>query len=150
MGLQEELYQQLILDHNRKPKNFFEMKDFTHSSEGFNPLCGDHIWVYLKISPKGKIESISFTGESCAICKASSSLMTEALLGKTISNASEFIQTFKDLLKGEEIKKDQISLGKLKIFSNIWKYPMRIKCAALPWHTVKGAMEDSKQVSTEN
>lgn len=145
-----ELYQQVILEHNRKPRNFGKLVACSHSAEGFNPLCGDHLWVYLQVSSDKKIEKIQFEGTGCAISKASASMMTVALTGKSIDDAKLMIDEFQGLLKGE-IKPGEpgSTLGRLTIFSGIWKFPARVKCAVLSWHAVKGALSKQQVVSTE-
>lgn len=152
MSNQLALYQQVILEHNRKPRNFREIDQPSHSGEGFNPLCGDHLWVYLQIDEAGLIQDLSFKGSGCAISKASASMMTAALKGKSVMEAETVIKLFKDLLKGS-IEHDGGSeniLGKLKIFSGIWQYPSRVKCAGLAWHTLSEAMSESgRTASTE-
>ncbi|MBQ48558.1 MAG: SUF system NifU family Fe-S cluster assembly protein [Zetaproteobacteria bacterium] len=150
MSAQNELYQAVILDHNRNPRNYSKLEDATHSAEGFNPLCGDHLWVYLHIDSTEKIVNITFEGDGCAISKASASLMTTALLGKGLDEAAQMIKEFQQLVKGElNPEVDEHCLGKLKIFSGIWRYPSRVKCANLAWHAVKGAMNNNKSVTTE-
>ncbi len=141
-----DLYQQVILEHNRKPQNFRKIEDPTFKSEGYNPLCGDHLWLYVKIMD-GVITDLSFEGSGCAISKASASMMTSFLKGKKVHEAQDLIKNFRELLIGHphEIEK----LGKLKIFSNIWKYPARVKCASLAWHTVSGAFSEQEKVTTE-
>ena len=148
--LQRELYQQVILEHNKKPKNFHKMDDATHKAEGYNPLCGDHLNVYLKLSDNDTIEEISFEGEGCAISKASSSMMTQSLKGKSVDEAKKLFKEFHNLIIGElNPDKDQHSLGKLAIFSGIWHFPSRVKCASLCWHTMNGALDREKTVTTE-
>lgn len=137
----------MILDHNRKPKNFRIMEDPTHTTEGLNPLCGDHIWVYIKVDDEKKIKEITFDCKGCAISKASASMMTVSLKGKTIEEAQEIFGDFTTLLKGGT--PEEKKLGPLKIFSNIWQYPSRVKCAALAWHAMSGALGKKDQVSTE-
>lgn len=147
-----ELYQQMILEHNKKPRNFREIPDHTHFAEGYNPLCGDHVKVYLKVSPKKNvIEDVSFIGDGCAISKASASLMTTALQGKALDEVKTLFEQFSHLIKGElNPEKDSHELGKLAVFSGIWHYPTRVKCASLSWHTMKGALEKTQEaVSTE-
>ncbi len=149
---QLDLYQQVILEHNRKPKNYQELDSATHQAEGYNPLCGDHFKVYLEIDAEHLIHKVTFTGSGCAISKASASLMTDALKGKTIAQAKDLFTEFLRLLKGEldPASKELHLLGKLKIFSGIWQYPSRIKCAGLCWHAMQGALESSSEkVSTE-
>jgi nitrogen fixation NifU-like protein len=145
-----DLYQQVILEHNKKPRNFEKLAGATHQAEGFNPLCGDHLWVYLKISEAGVIEGTSFEGSGCAISKASASMMTVALKGKTMDEARQLFKEFHGLLLGElKPDHDPNQLGKLKIFSGIWQYPARVKCAALGWHAMNGALAREQSVSTE-
>ena len=146
----DELYQQVILEHNKKPRNFRRLDGATHSAEGFNPLCGDHLWVDLKVSNDGKIEEASFLGTGCAISKASASMMTNALKGRTIEEAKAVFSDFHRLVIGKlDPEKEPHQLGGLKIFSGIWKYPARVKCAALAWHAMNGALAERKSVSTE-
>jgi nitrogen fixation protein NifU and related proteins len=149
MSQSNELYQQVILDHNRKPRNYGKLEGYTHKAEGFNPLCGDHIWVYLKIEEE-TIVDVRFEGDGCAICKASSSIMTTLVKGQS----SEYIETmfseFHAMVTGDGgMDKDWSHLGKLELFSNIWQYPARVKCAALSWHTVKSALNENETVTTE-
>lgn len=151
MTNQMDLYQQIIIEHNRKPRNFKKLDDASHSGEGFNPLCGDHVHVYLRLSADQVIEDVSFEGVGCAISKASASMMTAELKGKTSAEAVVLFQEFMLLIKGEvDPASADLHLGKLKIFAGISKYPSRIKCAGLAWHTLKGALEESpKPASTE-
>lgn len=145
-----ELYQQVILEHNKKPRNFRKMEGATHSADGYNPLCGDHIHVYLNVNDKNIINDISFEGDGCAISKASSSMMTEALKGKPVEEAKNLFRQFHKLITGElHPDKDKHTLGKLAVFSGIWHFPARVKCAGLAWHTMNGAVEHQKSVSTE-
>ncbi len=151
MTTHSDLYQQVILEHNKKPRNFGKLDGATHQAEGFNPLCGDHLWVYLKVDANGLIDTVGFEGSGCAISKASASMMTISLKGKTIEEARQLFGEFHELLKGE-LKPDERpdnQLGKLKIFSGIWQYPARVKCAALAWHAMNGAISELKTVSTE-
>ena len=143
----QQLYQQVILEHNRTPHNFRRLNDFTHHSEGYNPLCGDHIEIFMQVAAEQTIETISFTGQSCAICKASASMMSVFLQGQATAVAKNKMQLFQKLLQGENITRDE--LGKLLVFATIWRYPARVKCAALPWHTMRGALEACSRVSTE-
>lgn len=146
----EELYQQVILEHNKRPKNFCQLDPCTHHAEGYNPLCGDHLNVYLRVSAQGVIEEVSFLGDGCAISKASASMMTAALKGKTVDQARLLFNEFHHLLTKElDPEKDTHSLGKLTVFSGIWKYPSRVKCAVLAWRTMKGALDEEKSVATE-
>ena len=142
----QQLYQQVILEHNRTPHNFCRLTDHTHHSEGYNPLCGDHIEVFLRVT-QAHVEAVSFTGQSCAICKASASMMSVFLQGLATKAAKSKMQLFQKLLQGENIAKDE--LGKLLVFATIWRYPARVKCAALPWHTMRGALAACSRVTTE-
>ncbi len=155
-----ELYQQVILDHNKSPRNFHKLEDATNDAEGYNPLCGDQINVYLKIKDK-KIEDIAFVGHGCAISKASASLMTSILKGKTIEEAEKLYNKFHELLTGQLEHPDLIGMeldnhseefGKLAVFYGVREFPSRIKCASLPWHTLIAALKqnDKKLVKTED
>lgn len=146
----DELYQQVILEHNKHPRNFKVLASCTHEAEGYNPLCGDHLKVYLKVTSEGVVEEVSFQGDGCAISKASASMMTAALKGKTVVEAGILFDEFRKLVM-KEADADLLSshLGKLAVFSGIWKYPSRVKCAILAWHTMKGALDNTKVISTE-
>ena len=145
-----ELYQEVILEHNRKPRNFRKLDNPTHFAEGYNPICGDHVIIYLRVNDQKTIEEVSFEGSGCAISKASSSMMTTALKGKPLSEGLELFDQFHKLVVGElKPDRDPHSLGPLGIFSGIWQYPSRVKCATLAWHTMKGALEQVKSVTTE-
>ncbi len=145
-----DLYQQTILDHTRKPRNKHDMPDATASADGHNPLCGDRVKLYLKIN-HGVIEDISFTGNGCAISTASASMMTEALKGKTLAQAQPLFDSFHAMLTspmGQE--PDITSLDKLAVFSGVREFPVRVKCATLPWHTLQAAIKNEpRAVSTE-
>lgn len=154
----DELYQQVILEHNKNPRNFKELKPCSHHAEGYNPLCGDHLNVYLRVNENNIIEEVSFQGDGCAISKASASMMTTALKGKTTDEAKILFDEFRKLVMHEEKSQAPSDgsahhhvplLGKLSVFSGIWKYPSRVKCAILSWHTMKGALDQQKVVSTE-
>ena len=145
-----ELYQQVILEHNKNPKNFKKLENPTHSAEGYNPLCGDHLTVYLHVDNNNIIEDITFDGDGCAISKASSSMMTASLKGKSIEEAKILFQQFHKLVTGDlDPEKDEHTLGKLAIFSGIWHFPARVKCASLAWHTMNGAIDRQETISTE-
>jgi nitrogen fixation protein NifU and related proteins len=146
----KELYQQVILEHNKKPRNFKQLEHPTHSAEGYNPLCGDHLTVYLQINEDKTIADISFVGDGCAISKASASMMTASLKGKKVEEAKDLFDQFHRLIIGElNPDKDANILGKLAIFSGIWHFPARVKCASLSWHTMNGAIKNEKTVTTE-
>lgn len=150
MSYSDELYQQVILEHNRKPRNFREMKNATHSCHGYNPLCGDDYEIYLQVDDKNVIQDVSFVGSGCAISKASSSLMTAFLKGKTADEARMIFEQFHKMVLGElDPEKEENSLGKLKLFKGVRQFPSRIKCASLSWHTMVGALKKDPVVSTE-
>jgi len=146
----EDLYQQVILEHNKRPRNFLRLAPCSHEAEGYNPLCGDHLHVYLRVSETGVIEEAAFHGDGCAISKASGSMMTAALKGKTVAEAKVLFEEFRKLVTKElDPAAAEHHLGKLTVFSGIWKYPSRVKCAILAWHTMSGALDQKKTVSTE-
>jgi nitrogen fixation NifU-like protein len=146
----QELYQQTILEHNRNPRNFRKIEKPTHFAEGYNPLCGDHLNVYANVDDKGIIQEVTFDGSGCAISKASASMMTSSLKGKSVDEARVLFDQFHKLVIGElKPDRDPNKLEKLTVFSGIWQYPARVKCAVLSWHTIKGALEKIKTVSTE-
>jgi nitrogen fixation NifU-like protein len=152
MSYDNELYQQVILDHNRNPRNFHAMENPTHECHGVNPLCGDDITVYLDVDPEAKtIREVSFQGSGCAISKASTSLMTSFLKDKTLDEARVVFNEFHKMVLGEfDPGKQENHLGKLKLFVGIREYPSRTKCASLAWHTMIGALDKKSQgVSTE-
>jgi nitrogen fixation protein NifU and related proteins len=144
------LYQSLILDHNRRPRNFRELADADRRIEGRNPLCGDQLTVWVKMSGD-RIEEASFMGSGCAISKASASMMTAAITGKTRSEASELFDRFHDLVTGHATANlDDPALGQLAAFSGVSRFPLRVKCASLAWHALKAALEGEQgAVSTE-
>jgi nitrogen fixation NifU-like protein len=144
------LYQEIILDHNRHPRNFKKMEDASCSVDGYNPLCGDHYTVYLKMDGD-VITEISFQGSGCAISKASASVMSTVLKGRTRAEAEAMFENFHHLVRGEnENVKNVEDLGKLAAFAGVSEFPARVKCAILPWHTMKNALEEKKEtVSTE-
>ncbi len=142
------LYQEVILDHNRKPRNFGTLDDATHKAEGHNPLCGDHISVALVV--KGDdIERVAFQGEACAICKASASMMTAAVKGKPRVNAETLVNEFRDLATGKLDTTAPHHLGHLVVFAGVRDLPTRVKCAILPWHTLHAALHSVATTSTE-
>ena len=145
-----ELYQEVILEHNKKPRNFRKIEHPTHFAEGYNPLCGDHLTVYLKVNDENLIDDVSFEGSGCAISQASASMMTTAVKGKSIAEAEKLFEQFHRLVIGEiHPDKDPNLLGKLAVFSSIWQYPARVKCAILSWHAMHGALNKIQTVSTE-
>ncbi|MEP7062007.1 MAG: Fe-S cluster assembly sulfur transfer protein SufU [Betaproteobacteria bacterium] len=147
-GNPRALYQEMILDHNRKPRNYGAIEHPTHHAEGLNPLCGDHIDVALDLA-RGTIDNIAFRGESCAICKASASMMTVAVKGKNRDDAQTLIHEFVDMATGRLDPADSRHIGRLAVFGGISELPMRVKCAILPWHTLQAALNAVATTSTE-
>jgi nitrogen fixation NifU-like protein len=143
------LYQEVILDHNRKPRNFGILTPATHYANGDNPLCGDIIHLTLNIDAD-HIGSIAFEGESCAICKASASMMTVAVKNKKIAEAEQLVQEFRDMATGKLDLGKPHHLGHLAVFSGVRDLPTRVKCAILPWHTLHAAMHAMPNISTES
>ena len=150
MSALRDLYQQVILDHNRNPKNFRAMQDATGSIEGYNPLCGDHYTVYVRVDGD-IIADVSFTGAGCAISKASASVMSSVLKGKTLAEAEGLFKDFRGLVTGEAASEGGMErLGKLAAFAGVSEFPARVKCASLPWHTLHAVLEGkSRLISTE-
>ncbi len=144
-----ELYQEVILDHSKNPKNFKELDDASHQSQGHNPLCGDRLTLYLAVAD-GVIQDVGFKGAGCAISTASASMMTEALKGKTEAEVEAIFGAFHDLVTGKVAEADSNVLGKLAVFGGVRDYPVRVKCATLAWHTLRAALAKAKEaVSTE-
>lgn len=150
MSALRELYQEVILDHNKNPRNFHRMIQPDRKVDGYNPLCGDHYTIFLKMDGD-TIADISFDGGGCAISKASASVMSSLVKGKTKKEAEELFQQFHKLVTGEiDPGKDIASLGKLAAFSGVSEFPARVKCASLAWHTLHAALQTSEhRVSTE-
>ena len=145
----QDLYQELILDHGRRPRNFRPLDGATRSAEGYNPLCGDKVKIYVRMDG-GIVKDITFEGAGCAISTASASIMTETLKGKTRAEAEELFQTFHDLVTGRQAQLDAPELGKLAVFSGVGEFPIRVKCATLSWHTLRAALNGAGEViSTE-
>lgn len=143
-----ELYQQVILDHNKKPRNFRKLENANRSAEGVNPLCGDHLTVYLDLE-NDAVKEISFEGSGCAISKAAASMMTQAVKGKTKEEAELLFKQFHGMVTAEDESADSSKLGNLEIFSGVREFPVRVKCATLPWHTLHAALNKQGLVSTE-
>ena len=146
MDVFKDLYQQLIIDHNQNPRNFRKLENASHSADGYNPLCGDKITVTL-IEKEGIIEDIAFIGSGCAISKASASIMTNTLKGMTIQEGNDLFEKFHNLATTGENNGD---LGKLSVLAGVYKYPARVKCATLAWHTFQGALQSvTEKIKTE-
>lgn len=144
-----ELYQQVILDHNKDPKNFGKIEPANRTAEGYNPLCGDRVDLYLQVDD-GVIQDISFQGSGCAISKSSASVMTTVLKGKSIAEAEQLFKKFQKLITGDAEAVDPEELGKLAIFAGVREFPLRVKCAGLAWHTMLAALKnEGAPVSTE-
>jgi len=150
MPMLNELYQEIIVDHGRKPRNFAVSTQANAILEGFNPLCGDRLTVYIT-EKNGVVDNITFQGSGCAISMASASLMTEAIKGKTIAQAKELFQLFHQTIMGKKNTATIEQLGKLSVLTGVTEFPSRVKCATLAWHTFMGALNHQQQtVSTEN
>jgi len=148
-----DLYQEVILDHQRHPRNFRVLADATRLQEGYNPLCGDRLILYIKLRDN-RIEDIAFQGSGCAISTASASVMTETVKGKTIEEAEALFHAFHELVTGQESSEakhlPRPALGKLAVFSGVREFPVRVKCATLAWHTLHAALQGRDEtVSTE-
>ena len=146
-----ELYQATILGHNKKPRNFRVIEDASHEADGHNPLCGDQLTLYAKLDAQGNLEDVAFQGSGCAISKASASLMTDHIKGKSVDEIEADFQRFHDLVTSspaEEANTD--GLGKLAVFAGVREYPMRVKCATLAWHALRSALDaDGSTAKTE-
>ncbi len=145
-----DLYQEVILDHTRKPRNFRKLQDANRSAKGHNPLCGDKVTVYVKLEDD-VVKDVTFEGSGCAISTASASMMTETLKGRTIADAEALFHLFHDMVTGKsDDALDSPVLGKLAAFSGVRQFPVRVKCASLSWHTLRAALENREaQVTTE-
>jgi nitrogen fixation NifU-like protein len=141
----DDLYQEVILDHSKRPRNCHEMADANRKAEGYNPLCGDKLKLFLKMNGE-VVEDLSFIGSGCAISTASASLMTESLKGKTRDEATKLLDKFHDLLTTDApMGKD---MGKLVVFGGVREYPARVKCATLAWHTLKAALNNVEETAS--
>lgn len=144
-----ELYQEVILDHNRSPRNFGPLEDADLRADGNNPICGDQLSIAVKVSD-GVVTDLRFQGSGCAISKASASLMTEAIKGKTLDEARVVFDRFHRLVTDRTAPADEVALGKLAVFGGVRDYPARVKCAILAWHTLRAAVDEGRDVvSTE-
>ena len=151
----KELYQEIILDHGKNPRNLGKTENFNKDAKGYNPLCGDKVHVYLKLDENKKVEDISFEGEGCAISMASASIMTDLIKGKEESDVKEIVSDFLEMIKEKsEIKTNLLKddeKTKLMCLSGVKQYPMRVKCATLSWHTLTSAIDRSQnEINTEN
>ena len=150
----KDLYQDIILEHGKSPRNFGKCEKYTHQAKGYNPLCGDKVEIFLKLNNEKKVENLTFEGSGCAISMASTSIMTELVKGKPLETAKKIIEAFLNMVKNtREIKSEDLNEDqkiKLMSLSGVKQYPMRVKCATLSWHTLFSAMEGKKEeVNTE-
>jgi nitrogen fixation NifU-like protein len=143
-----ELYQEVILDHNKRPRNRGRLDDATSTAEGHNPLCGDNVTIYLHTTD-GRVDQVAFEGQGCAISTASASLMTEAVQGKTVEEAQRIFREFQQMVTATGEPVEHPDLGDLEVLAGVREYPVRIKCATLPWHTLNAALVGGGEVSTE-
>ena len=145
----QELYQEVLMDHNRRPRNFRKLDDANRSAEGFNPLCGDEVTLYLEVDDDDNIKDVGFQAVGCAISKASASMMTEAVKGLSVKDAENVFNNFRQMITKKDYDADLLGDG--EILSGVSQYPARIKCAVLSWHTLKAALSgaDDKRVTTE-
>jgi nitrogen fixation NifU-like protein len=142
-----DLYQEVILDHNRRPRNFHALRDASHSAEGYNPLCGDRLTLYVRLEGD-TIADVSFEGAGCAISKASASMMTDVLKGRSVAEANALFDRFHRMVTtppGEAVE----DMGKLSALAGVREFPVRVKCASLAWHTLKAALNRERRTSTE-
>ena len=151
----KELYQEIILDHGKNPRNLRKTENFNKDAKGHNPLCGDKVHIYLKLNENKKVEDISFEGEGCAISMASASIMTDLLRGKEENDVKEIVNDFLEMIKEkDEIKTNLLKddeKTKLMCLSGVKQYPMRVKCATLSWHTLTSAIDSfQNEINTEN
>ena len=138
-----DLYQATILGHNKKPRNFRVIEGATHEADGHNPLCGDQLTIYANVGPDGQLEDVAFQGTGCAISRASASLMTDHVKGKTLAEVDADFERFHELVTASPGETpDTTELGKLAVFAGVREYPMRVKCATLAWHALRAALED--------
>jgi len=144
-----DLYQEIILDHGRTPRNFGPLDGANRNSEGHNPLCGDHIEVHATVDKDGRIQDVTFEGHGCAISTASASMMTDAVKGKTVAEAKELFEHFHDLVTKDDVLPEE-DMDKLMVLAGVREFPMRVKCATLAWHTLNAALQNEDEpVSTE-
>lgn len=144
----KSIYQEVILDHNKKPRNYGTLEKASHHAVGHNPLCGDHLDIALDLEGD-RISRIAFQGESCAICKASASMMTTAVKDRTRQDAETLIKEFRDMATGTLDMSGEHHLGRLTVFAGVRDLPTRVKCAILPWHTLHAALNSVSSASTE-
>ncbi len=143
-----DLYQQVIIDHTKSPRNFGQLAVCNHDAEGYNPLCGDQLHIYVQINDENIIEDIKFEGQGCSISTASASLMTQALKGQSVAQFKHLFTLFHDMATADLADKpDEEALGKLAVLAGVKEFPSRIKCATLCWHTLKAAIENKHEMA---
>lgn len=143
-----ELYQEVILDHNKRPRNFRELEHPDRRAEGFNPLCGDHLTLFLRMDGD-RVAEVTFQGSGCAISKASASMMTDGVTGKTLAEVDAMFEDFHQMVTGDPGETPvNPRLGKLAVFAGVCEFPVRVKCATLPWHTLQAALKDQKSIAS--
>ena len=142
-----ELYQQIILEHNKSPRNFRRLENADREVEGYNPLCGDHYTIFLKLDDD-RVSDVTFQGSGCAISKASASVMSQMLKGKSVAEAEETFQTFRSMVTGENKSPDVEKLGKLAAFAGVAEHPSRVKCAILAWHALNNGLHGETEAAT--
>ncbi|MDQ6988366.1 MAG: SUF system NifU family Fe-S cluster assembly protein [Mariprofundaceae bacterium] len=141
-----DLYQEVIIDHTKSPRNFGTLDPCNHDAEGFNPLCGDQLHIYVQVDAQNTIEDIKFEGQGCSISTASASLMTQAIKGKSVADFKQLFASFHHMATADlDEKPDEEALGKLAVLAGVKEFPSRIKCATLCWHTLKSALEDAAE-----
>ena len=145
-----ELYQEVILDHSKRPRNKGVLAEASHRAEGYNPLCGDRTTVFLRVEDD-VVREVRFEGAGCSISTASASMMTDALRGKTLAEARTLFERFHELVTADPSRAAEVApeLGKLAVFAGVHEFPMRVKCASLPWHTMKAALDGGGKATTE-
>ncbi len=150
MSDMRNLYQEVILDHNRKPRNFGPLEGANRHAHGYNPLCGDDYTIRATVGEDGVVEAVAFEGSGCAISKAAASMMTARVKGKTIAEAEVMVEEFRRMMSGElDTEGGEHHLGHLTVFQGVSQHPARVKCAVLPWHTLHAALRGEEQTSTE-
>ena len=147
MSSLNELYQEVILDHNRRPRNFRRIEGASHHAEGYNPLCGDRLTLDVQVDG-GRIADVAFQGSGCAISKASASLMTDAVKGQSVADARDMVTRFQQMVTTPPDQRVE-NMGKLSVLAGVREFPVRVKCASLCWHTLKAALDREPAVSTE-
>lgn len=145
----KNLYQEVILDHNKNPRNYREIASPTHFAKGHNPLCGDKLDVYLLVDEQEIVQDASFVGDGCAISKASASIMTTIVKGKTVAETKALFSGFHDMATGKSEPSEDPKLRRLQVFAGVKDLPARVKCATLAWHTLDAALKNKEQISTE-